>query len=323
MHASLHWWLKIVKNFSTIEYSGGTLLYFSFSCSGAIDPSPDFFLTMTYIAVTHRDNEMPDKYNEQHPLWDEHTGRDPIIVTAIHSGHALREEVREIMALDEASRLREEDPFTDAWMSISDNYILPERSRFEVDLNRARDEAVYISAEDAWGLNLWKTPPTKEMILHSLEEYDAFYEELGILFDEMRARHGHFVIFDLHAYNFRRHGPDAEPQPEEENPEINIGTGTLDRGYWGGLVDRFIHDLHGFDFLGRHLDVRENVKFVGRQFAQWTHDNYPKSACLLAIEFKKFYMDEWSGMGDPIQVQAIRQVLASTLPGIKESLAKL
>jgi hypothetical protein len=109
MHASLHWWLKIVKNFSTIEYSGGTLLYFSFSCSGAIDPSPDFFLTMTYIAVTHRDNEMPDKYNEQHPLWDEHTGRDPIVVTAIHSGHALREEVREIMALDEASRLREED----------------------------------------------------------------------------------------------------------------------------------------------------------------------------------------------------------------------
>lgn len=266
---------------------------------------------------------MADNFNETHPLWDKHVGSDPIVVTAIHSGHALRDELMEIMALDEESRLREEDPFTDAWISISDNYILPERSRFEVDLNRSRDEAVYQSPEDAWGLNLWRTPPDSEMVLRSLEEYDGFYREVGSLFDEMRARHGHFVIFDLHAYNYRRHGPTSEPQPEVDNPEINIGTGTLNREYWGALVDRFIHDLRSFDFLGRHLDVRENVKFVGRQFAKWTHENYPESACLLAIEFKKFYMDEWSGMGDPIQVQAIRQALASTLSGMKHSLEQL
>ena len=266
---------------------------------------------------------MANEEQDKHPLWDEHSGADPIVVTAIHSGHALRAELQETMALDEASRLREEDPFTDAWIAISDNYILPERSRFEVDLNRARDEAVYISPEDAWGLNLWKTPPTREMIIRSLEEYDAFYAELCNVFDEMKAKHGRFVIFDLHAYNYRRLGPDEPPQPAEENPEINIGTGTMDRNFWGPLVDRFIDDLRSFDFLGRHLEVRENVKFVGRQFAQWTHDNYPQSACLIAIEFKKFYMNEWSGLGDPIQIQAIRQALASTIPGIKESLAAL
>ncbi len=266
---------------------------------------------------------MSNDENSQHPLWDEHTGSDPVIVTAIHSGHALRQEINEIIGLDEAARLREEDPFTDAWISISDNYILPERSRFEVDLNRAREEAVYINPEDAWGLKLWRTPPTQTMVARSLEEYDAFYEELRRIFDEMKARHGHFVIFDLHAYNHRREGPDAPAEDPDTNPEINIGTGTLERQYWGGLIDRFIYDLSHFDFLGRHLDVRENVKFVGRQFAQWTHDNYPQSACLLAIEFKKFYMNEWSGLGDPIQVQAIRQALASTLPGINKSLAAL
>lgn len=261
--------------------------------------------------------------NDQHPLWDEHRGADPVIVTAIHSGHALREELAEIMALDESQRLREEDPFTDAWIAISDNYILPERSRFEVDLNRERDEAIYLRPEDAWGLNLWRTPPTKEIVQRSLHEYDVFYDELRNIFDEMQARHGHFVIFDLHAYNHRRQGPDSSPENPILNPEINIGTGTMDREYWGPLVDRFVHDLRQFDFLGRHLDVRENVKFVGRKFAKWTHDNYPKSACLLAVEFKKFYMDEWSGLGDPIQVQAIRQALASTLPGIKQTLARL
>ena len=266
---------------------------------------------------------MKEHRGKSGPLWEEHRGSDPIIVTAIHSGHSLRPELEEIMALDEASRLREEDPFTDAWVSISDNYVLPERSRFEVDINRQRDEAVYARPEDAWGLTLWKTPPTHAMVQRSLEEYDAVYVELEKLFNEMRARHGHFVIFDLHAYNYRRDGPDAQPQPAAENPEVNIGTGSLDRQYWGSLVDRFIDDLRRFDFLGRHLDVRENVKFVGRQFAHWTHAHYPRSACLLAIEFKKFYMDEWSGLGDPVQIQAIRHALASTIPGIKASLAAL
>lgn len=266
---------------------------------------------------------MNERRENRNTLWEEHTGTDPVIVTAIHSGHSLRQELQDVMALDEASRLREEDPFTDAWVSISDNYVLPDRSRFEFDLNRERGEAVYLDPEDAWGLRLWKTPPTREMVLRSLHEYDEVYAELKKLFDGMRERHGHFVIFDLHAYNYRRGGPDAPPEPQADNPEVNIGTGTLDRAYWGALVDRFIEDLRGFDFLGRHLDVRENVKFVGRQFARWTHDNYPRSACLLAIEFKKFYMDEWSGLGDPVQIQAIRHALAGTIPGIRESLAAL
>ena len=266
---------------------------------------------------------MTDKEHQGHPLWDEHTGTDPVMVTAVHSGHALRDELREIMALDDKTRLREEDPFTDAWVSISDNYILPERSRFEVDLNRARDEAVYMTPEDAWGLKLWKTTPTHEMQIRSLEEYDAFYAELRKLFDEMQALHGHFVVFDLHAYNYRRGGPDAPPEDPELNPEINIGTGTMDRDYWAPLVDRFIDDLRTFDFLGKHLDVRENVKFVGRQFPGWIHTHYPRVACVLAVEFKKFYMDEWTGLGDPVQIQAIRQALASTLPGIKEMLSTI
>ena len=266
---------------------------------------------------------MPDTDKHTHSLWDEHAGDDPVIVTAVHSGHALREELQEVIALDEKMRLREEDPFTDAWVCISDNYILPERSRFEVDLNRPRDNAVYLSPEDAWGLELWKTPPTKQMIIRSLEEYDAFYEEVHELFDEMKAHHGHFVVFDLHAYNYRRGGPEATPEDPQLNPDVNIGTGTMDRSYWSPIVDCFIRDLRAFDFLGQHLDVRENVKFVGRQFPAWVHANYQHNACVLAVEFKKFYMDEWSGLGDPVKIQAIRQALTSTIPGIKDALASL
>jgi hypothetical protein len=132
------------------------------------------------------------------------------------------------------------------------------------------------------------------------------------------------VVLDLHTYNHRREGPNAAPASALENPEVNIGTGTLaDRARWAPLIDRFITDLCGFDFQGRSLDVRENVKFKGGQFGRWVHEKFPQSGCALSIEFKKFFMDEWSGEPSPDQVQAIRQALSSTIPGLLDSLAAM
>jgi len=85
-------------------------------------------------------------------------------------------------------------------------------------------------------------------------------------------------------------------------------------------VDRFTHDLIAFDFLGRQLDVRENIKFRGGQFARWTHEHFPDSGCVISIEFKKFFMDEWTGVPDPAQLEAIQSSLQSTIPGVLASL---
>ena len=78
-----------------------------------------------------------------------------------------------------------------------------------------------------------------------------------------------------------------------------------------------------YDFLGHHLDVRENIKFRGRELARWIHDHYPDSACVLSVEFKKFFMDEWTGEGDERQVRAIRDALHSTVPGVLEELSAM
>ena len=263
---------------------------------------------------------MTSKTGTARPILLTHRGKEPILVTAIHAGHGLRKELCGIMQLDEATRLREEDPFTDTWICIADNYILPQRSRFEVDLNRERDKAVYLSSKDAWGLPVWKSPLDKEMIKHSLDEYDAFYLQLGIFLDEMKDKYEHFAVYDLHTYNYRRGGPDAPPDDPKQNPEINIGTGTMDRNYWAPVVDSFIRQLREFNFLERQLEVHENIKFKGGYFPRWIHQHYPESACVLSIEIKKFFMDEWSGMGDPVQIQALRQALSSTLPAVKNAL---
>jgi hypothetical protein len=128
------------------------------------------------------------------------------------------------------------------------------------------------------------------------------------------------VLLDLHAYNFRREGPNKPPAEQKTHPEVNIGTGSLDHKVFGNLLERFMRDMHQFDYLGRHLDVRENVKFKGRHLAHWIHNRFPKKVCVIAVEFKKFFMDEWTGIGDIEKIEAIRDALQSTVPGLLQEL---
>lgn len=243
----------------------------------------------------------------------------PIAVAAIHDGHGLRLEVARRIALSAAERLREEDPFTAQWTALAGTRLIGCRSRFEVDLNRSRETAVYQGPADAWGLTVWRQPAT-DLVDGSLEIYDAFYAAAREALSALRDRFGRFVVLDLHSYNHRRDGPDHPPADPALNPEINVGTGALPRARWAPVVDRFLADLRQADVLGRRLDVRENVKFRGGHFAAWVQQQFPGTGCALAVEVKKFFMDEWTGLPDVAQLAAVGGALASAVPGLIEAL---
>ncbi|HEY5928084.1 MAG TPA: N-formylglutamate amidohydrolase [Kofleriaceae bacterium] len=243
-------------------------------------------------------------------------GDGPIVATAIHDGHGLRAEVAERIALDDAVRLREEDPFTARIASQVPTRIIVTRSRFEVDLNRQRDKAVYACAADCWGLELWREPPPAELVARSLAEYDAFYATLERVLRERERKYGRFVVLDVHSYNHCRAGVGCAADPDA-NPEVNVGTGSLDRGRWGSLVERFCQELSGFD---GGLDVRENVKFQGGHMSRWIHATFPTTGCALALELKKTFMDEWTGQPDHDHIARLARAVAATLPGLTESL---
>lgn len=230
-----------------------------------------------------------------------------LVATSIHAGHGLRPEVADLMTLDEADRLREEDPFTDSIAALLPARVLVHRSRFEADLNRIREKAVYTTPEDCWGLDVWSTETLPDdVVSRSVEYYDGFFADLATRLDEVAAR-GPFVVYDVHSYNHRRPGADQPPEPVEENPEVNLGTGSVDRERFGAVVDAFRAAMTAQGF-----DIRENVKFEGQNLAWWVHERYAGTGCVLALEFKKTFMDEWTGLPDPGRLGSLAEALAVT-----------
>jgi N-formylglutamate amidohydrolase len=241
------------------------------------------------------------------------------VATAIHAGHDLRTAIAACTGLDEATRLREEDPFTDRLTAIGGPAVVVHRSRFEVDLNRPRADAVYQRPDDAWGLDLWRVPPSIEEIERSRHLYDEFYDALGQRLDAL-AEQGPFVVLDLHSYNHRRDGAKEPAAAAEANPEINVGTGALDRARWGKLVSRVIGTLAVCAVDGHRLDVRENVRFRGGELSRWVAQRYPGTGCALAIEFKKVFMDEWTGELDEQHLGQLGDALVSIVPVLLEEM---
>jgi hypothetical protein len=247
------------------------------------------------------------------PWWTVQRGVGPVVATAIHDGHELRAEVSDIMRLPEHERLREEDPFTGQAIVDVPTHVIAHRSRFEVDLNRGREEAVYVTSEQCWGLEVWREPPPPELIERSIAIHTAYYAMLGQLLDDVAAEHGRFVLIDVHSYNHRRDGPDGETAPQGKAPDINIGTFSMPREEWAFLIDPLTEAMARFDFNGRRLDVRENVAFQGKgEQTRFVHERFPGKGCAIALEFKKFFMDEWSGVPNPKELEAMRRFIRFT-----------
>ena len=193
---------------------------------------------------------------------------------------------------------------------------------FEMDLNRPRDKAIALHPEDCWGLELWRERPPERVIERSLAQYDSFYAEVAEFLDELVERWNSILVLDIHSYNHRRRGPDKPRESIVQNPEVNVGTGTMDRERWATLVDTFVASLKCQQFQKRPLDVRENVKFTGGFFPLWLHSKYQENVCVLSLEFKKFFMDEWNATADIAALEDLRVALRNATIETRPELAR-
>ena len=236
----------------------------------------------------------------------------PVLVTSIHDGHYMRDELLELTALSTDERMREEDPYTGYLAEVSENRASSSVSRFEVDLNRLRSGAIYRKPEDAWGLNLWKGELTDELSDKSLEFYDEFYGKLKEHLQKMVQAYGKVVVLDLHTYNHRRNGPYAEAADPKANPEINIGDAHNSPAF-KELLGNYVTFLSQQEVNGKHPEVGQNVKFDGGGMSVWINENFPEEVCTISVEFKKTFMDEWTGVADVNHLNSLRDLVKNSI----------
>lgn len=256
--------------------------------------------------------------------WTLIEGEGPIIATALHDGRTVRDEVLAHMSISEADRSREEDPFTSLWTTVSPTRLIVHHSRFEVDQNRPRDNAIYLTPAQSWGLRVWKKPLPPEIVARTLSYYDAFYLELKELIERKLRKYPRIFVFDMHTYNHHRLGPNQPFDPPEKNPEVDLINETSGYNYevFGALWNRLHRDIRAFDYFGRQLDVRSNVRFQVAYLSTWIQSQFPGQAASIQFEIKKFFMDEWTGIPDHAQLEKIRDLYASLIPGVVEELQK-
>lgn len=229
----------------------------------------------------------------------------PVLALAIHNGHGLPEPLTPYMGIDDSTRRMEEDPYSGLMAMHYPNYIILESSRFAVDLNRPPHRAIYQNPEDAWGLPV-RNAPLPPLVLHQLEQgYMDWYKLLKYQVDRLLSFHPFIMIWDFHNYNHRRGGPDAPPDPQIENPDIILGRNNMPAEYYP-YIDTLREMLDGYQLDGRTLDVRCDVKFPGGYLSRWLHESFPGQVLVLAVEFKKFFMDEHTGTLNPVVYGRLR-----------------
>ena len=102
----------------------------------------------------------------------------PYVCAAIHDGHNFRSELEDNIIHSEYERWYEEDPKTLDFISSFPIVISGKDSRFEYDLNRPPETAVY---EEAWGKPVWHKPLTKREKDTSLHKHQNFYRIIEAL----------------------------------------------------------------------------------------------------------------------------------------------
>lgn len=244
--------------------------------------------------------------------------KSPFWAFAVHDGHHIDEFLLSYLNISDEDRLREEDPYTAILAELPFNRFVSGTSRFQLDLNRKREDAIYLSPEQSWGIQVWQTMPPEEIKEKIYTLYDQLYDKISQQIQRTIDRYGYFVVYDIHSYNVRRDGPHAVID-EAANPQINIGT-VHNHTKWEKLTNQVLEALrYGKD--GQRYDVRENVKFKGGFLSSYLNEKFGDKGCVFSIEFRKDFMDEWTGEVFPPELQEYKQLLLQSIETLEDYFA--
>lgn len=228
----------------------------------------------------------------------------PYACAAVHDGHQFRKELWDNCIHTEYERWYEEDPETKNMIASHPIVISGCDSRFEYDLNRAPNDAVF---NTAWGKQLWHKPLTENMKDRSLGKHANFYKVLHTLIEKLESKFGFCTVYDMHSYNWKRW--------DREVPTWNLGTSNIDNKRFGGVVEQWRQSLSEIQFPnGIKSTSKINDTFQGNgYFLKYITQNF-KNTLVLATEIAKVYCDEYDYVIYPEVVRAVENGLKKRIP---------
>ncbi len=228
----------------------------------------------------------------------------PYICGAVHDGHQFRKSLWENCTHTEYERWYEEDPCTKAMVWSHPIVIAGCDSRFEYDLNRPPETAIY---EDAWGKRLWKNSLPDTEVEQSLSKHDNFYKIVHALVRKIEDKYGKALVFDMHSYNWKRWDRDV--------PVWNLGTANIDNARFGELAMAWSQKLGEMKLTNNIQSTSKiNDTFQGNgYFLKYITKNFDNTL-VLATEISKVYCDELSGIIYPEVVRSVETQLKEIIP---------
>ncbi|MCI2228135.1 N-formylglutamate amidohydrolase [Polaribacter sp. MSW13] len=232
---------------------------------------------------------------------------------AVHDGHQFRKELWDNCLHTEYERWFEEDPETKQMVKSHPIVIAGMDSRFEYDLNRTPETAIYT---DAWGKQLWKNPLPKEQKDRSLEKHENFYKVVNALVAKLEEKFGVCIVYDMHSYNCKRW--------TREVPTWNLGTGNVDVKRFGNEIESWRAILEKTPLPNRIKSTAKiNDTFQGNgYFLKYITQNF-KNTLVLATEIAKVYCDELEQILFPEVVSSVENYLKTELKKHAETFYKL
>lgn len=236
----------------------------------------------------------------------------PYVCGAVHDGHQFRKELWNNCKHTAYERWYEEDPETKNMVISHPIVIAGLDSRFEYDLNRAPETAIY---EDAWGKQLWHKPLSNEMKEKSLQKHFNFYSVVHALISKIEEKFGCCVVYDMHSYNWQRW--------DREVPTWNLGTANVDNTKYALYIESWRKILEEMPLPnGIKSSSKINDTFQGNgYFLKYITENF-NNTLVLATEIAKVYCDEIHQVNYPEVVSAVEKYLRTVLKSHAETFYK-
>ena len=227
----------------------------------------------------------------------------PYVCGAVHNGHQFRKDLWDNCLHTEYDRWYEEDPETKNMVISHPIIIAGCDSRFEYDLNRAPDHAIYT---DAWGKQLWKNPLPESEKEKSLTKHNGFYKVVYALINKIESKFGVAIVYDMHSYNWKRW--------DREVPTWNLGTSNVNNERFGADIEDWRQSLSELELPNNIKSTSKiNDTFQGNgYFLKFISQNF-QNTLVLATEIAKVYCDEYDYIMYPEVVAAVEFQLRARL----------